>query len=140
MPPPAPPFDVKPSVGDHFAWLRTQMALQNTLMAAVRTAVSLIGFGFTVAQFFEKMQGKHDTRILAPEAPRNFGLLLIAAGVISLAIFTWEYHAARTYLWSPPYRPIAPTAPRPLRNSAYITAFAVLLIGLAAFGSVLMRF
>lgn len=50
-----PRFDVQPTVGNHFAWMRTMLGLQRTLMAAVRTAVSLIGFGFTVAQFFEKM-------------------------------------------------------------------------------------
>jgi putative membrane protein len=48
---PTIPFDVQPSVNNHFAWLRTVMGLERTLMAAVRTSMSLIGFGFTVAQF-----------------------------------------------------------------------------------------
>ena len=56
--PAQPSFDVQPSIGNHFAWIRTVLALQRTLMAAVRTSVSLIGFGFTVAQFFEKFRSK----------------------------------------------------------------------------------
>src|SRR6202000_3353127 len=52
---PAHRFEVETSVANHFAWIRTQLGLQRTLMAAVRTGISLIGFGFTVAQVFEKM-------------------------------------------------------------------------------------
>ena len=37
----------------HFAWLRTRLALERTMMAWQRTAVSLIGFGFAIVQFFE---------------------------------------------------------------------------------------
>src|SRR5579871_2130087 len=92
----SPQFDVQPTAGNHFAWVNTQLALQRTLMAAVRTATALIGFGFTVAQFFEKMQQgvPEELRFMRPQAPRNFGLALIAAGVASLAVFTWQYHIA----------------------------------------------
>lgn len=139
---PSVPFEVKPDVSSHFAWLRTQLGLQNTLMAAVRTSISLIGFGFTVAQFFEKLMANtpEGFQRLSPAAPRNFGLLLIAAGVISLLVFTWQYRAARAYLSSEPYKPIAGVAERPMRNSTYLTAFAVILIGFAAFVSILLRF
>lgn len=136
------PFNVQPDVNNHFAWLRTQMGLQRTLMAAVRTSVSLIGFGFTVAQFFQKLAGEtpEALRRLSPEAPRNFGLLLIAAGVVSLAVFTWQYHEARRYLWSESFKAIAAPDERRLRTPTYATAFAVMLIGVAAFGSVFLRF
>ncbi|HEX5264073.1 MAG TPA: DUF202 domain-containing protein, partial [Phenylobacterium sp.] len=82
-------FEAQPNVGNHFAWIRTQLGLQRTLMAAVRTGVSLIGFGFTVAQFFQRLQGSAEAtaRHLGPDAPRNLGLVLIAAGVICVASF-----------------------------------------------------
>lgn len=43
---------VKPSVlnqwGSHFSWLRTRLSVERTLMSWVRTAIALIGFGFTI--------------------------------------------------------------------------------------------
>lgn len=135
-------FDVSPGVGNHFAWLRTQMALQRTLLAGVRTSVSLIGFGFTVAQFFQRLQGNvpEGLRVMGPHVPRNVGLTLIAAGVISLAVFTWQYRRSTDYLKSGDFAVIAGMAERPLHTSSYIVSFSVMLIGVAAFGSVFVRF
>ncbi len=134
-------FDVEPSASNHFAWLNTQMALQRTLMAGVRTGISLIGFGFTVAQFFARLQDK--TPIVArftPAAPRNLGLTLIAAGVALLALFIWQYHRMNAYLWDEPFGALAAARSRRLRSGAYYAAWVVLLIGVAAFVSVLARF
>jgi putative membrane protein len=135
-------FDIQPSASNHFAWIRTQLGLQRTLMAAVRTSVSLIGFGFTVAQFFQRLQGSatDDVRHLGPEAPRNLGLVLIAAVVISLAIFTSQYHSATAYLRSGEFSAIASVSKKPLHTSSYLTASAVMLIGIAAFVSIFARF
>jgi putative membrane protein len=133
-------FDVQPSVSNHFAWLRTQLALQNTLMAGVRTAVSLIGFGFTVAQFFERMQGKAEGfRRVSIEAPRNLGLTLIAAGVGVIAVFLWQFRIGVAYMWQDQFKPIA-GAGRRFHSVAYIAGWVVLLIGLAAFVTVFARF
>jgi len=73
-------FDVKSNAETHFSWLRTRMSTERTLMSNVRTATALIGFGFTIFQFFES---QHPAR---PEVPRAFGLSLVAAGTISPAI------------------------------------------------------
>lgn len=139
----APPdrFEAEPNVGNHFAWLRTQMGLQRTLMAAVRTGVSLIGFGFTVAQFFQKLQGNapDNPHHLGPEAPRNLGLVLIAAGVATLVVFTWQFRTASAYLNSEAYAGIAGLPGKSMHGAAYLSAFAVILIGVAAFLTVLAR-
>ncbi|MCR5878884.1 YidH family protein [Phenylobacterium sp. J367] len=141
MPPPSPAgFEAAANASNYFSWLRTQMALQRTLMAAVRTSVSLIGFGFTVAQFFQKLVGEDGPRRLSEAAPRNFGLVLIAAGVVSLAIFTWQYHRARHGLSSGAFASIAALTPKQLHSPNYLIAGAVMLIGVAAFGSVFLRF
>jgi putative membrane protein len=131
-------FDVAPSVSNHFAWMRTQLGLQRTLMAAVRTAVSLIGFGFTVAQFFQRMQGNQ--MVGSAELPRNLGLVLIAAGVLSLAAFTWQYRESNLYMSSDEFKAIAGRAKRPMHGSTYLVAFAVMFIGVAAFASVFLHF
>lgn len=137
---PEPRFEAQPNVGNHFAWLRTQMAMQRTLMAAVRTSVSLIGFGFTVAQFFQKvMRGAPGVGRLGPEAPRNLGMVLIAAGVLSLALFLWQHHVASRYLRGPDFAALTPPGDKSMRSSSSVTAYVVIFVGLAAFGMVFMR-
>ena len=118
------------------------MALQRTLLAAVRTAVSLIGFGFTVAQFFQRIRSNlpenvHEVKV---DVPRDLGLLLIAAGVISLAVFTWQYHSATVYLRSAPFDALARIQEKPMQLSTYLIALVVMMIGIAAFTSVFVRF
>lgn len=136
------PFEIQPNVGNHFAWMRTLLGLQRTLLAAVRTAVSLIGFGFTVAQFFQRLQGNvpDGMRAMGHELPRDLGLVLIAAGVVSLAAFTWQYHTTVAYLKSAPFAAIAVSSEKPLHTSVNLIACVVLLIGVAAFGSIFIRF
>ena len=138
----SPRFEVQPDVASHFAWLRTVLALQRTLMAAVRTAVSLIGFGFTVAQFFQRLQGNvpEGMEVLGPHVPRNVGLVLIAAGVVSLLMFTIQYHAAVAYLRAGPFAEIAAAPEKSLHKPTYLVAWAVMLIGVLAFGSVFLHF
>lgn len=58
------------------------------MMAWVRTAASLISFGFTIYKFFQYMreQGQPvQNRLLGP---REFALLLIAIGLFSLVLAT----------------------------------------------------
>jgi putative membrane protein len=133
--------DARPGVSDYFAWMRTAMALQRTLMAAVRTAVSLVGFGFTVAQFFQRLQGlvPESARLASPAAPRNLGLILIAAGVISMAIFLWQFHRSANALRSGPFQPLQAGSAPALLTASYTVSVTVILIGIAAFASVLAR-
>jgi putative membrane protein len=74
---------------------RTVMAADRTLMAWTRTALSLISFGFTIFKFLHYMQAEGKAiGIRNPDGPRNFGLTLIAIGVISLLIACiqhWHY-------------------------------------------------
>lgn len=139
---PPPDLKVQPSTSDHFAWVRTLLALQRTLMAATRTSVSLIGFGFTVSEFFTKIRSNlpADIKDVRPEIPRNLGLLLIGVGVLSLAIFLMQYTTAVRYLKSSEFTPILAKGQKPLQQPTYYYACGVLLIGIAAFIAVLLRF
>jgi putative membrane protein len=134
--------DYQPRPADHFAWLRTTMALQRTLLASVRTAVSLIGFGFTVAQFFEKLAGggAQGLRQWSPELPRNIGLVLIGAGVISLTVASLQYSYVMKNLTTGDYAALAEPHRRTMNGSTYFVALVVLAIGCVAFVSVLARF
>ena len=54
-------------------------------MSVIRTAISLIGFGFTIFQFFQKMR---DADVLKGNvnAPRNLGITLVMLGIGMLAV------------------------------------------------------
>lgn len=64
---------------------RTRMSADRTLMSIIRTALSLIGFGFTIFQFFGHMLEVPGSA-LKPEAPRNFGVALVALGLVMLTL------------------------------------------------------
>jgi uncharacterized membrane protein YidH (DUF202 family) len=82
------PHEVEANAGSHLAWMNAILSLQRTLMAAQRTAVALIAFGFTVAQVFKNIQQfvPPQVLVLGPHLPRFVGLLMIATGVGSLAL------------------------------------------------------
>ena len=64
------------------AFQRTRMAADRTLMAVIRTSLSLIGFGFTIFQVFQKL---HDAGVLKTRGTaRNFGETLVFLGIAML--------------------------------------------------------
>ena len=67
------------------AFERTRMAAERTLIAWLRTALSMISFGFTIYKFLDAMQQSQKLPI-RPNGPRNLGLTLIALGTIGLIL------------------------------------------------------
>lgn len=133
-------FVVKQTADTHFSWLRTRMSIERTLMSWVRTSVSLIGFGFTIVQFFERLKAMPGVAPpLSSDAPRYLGLALIATGTIATLIAIWEYREVVRYLWSPDYRPVAGVTRSKRQTPLFAVAVFLALIGLFAFFAVLMR-
>jgi putative membrane protein len=63
---------------------RTRMSADRTLMAVIRTSLSLIGFGFTIFQVFQKL---HEAQIVKrAQAARNFGQMLVVLGIAALVM------------------------------------------------------
>jgi putative membrane protein len=70
---------------------RTSLAHERTLMAWVRTAVSLISFGFTIYKFFQYMREQQSSEpIKRLLGPREFALIMISIGVVSLLLATLQ--------------------------------------------------
>ena len=68
------------------------IAAERTLMAWVRTAISMIGFGFSIVKFFQYLPSEvAKGNIPHPHAPRNLGLTLIMLGTLALAGATWQH-------------------------------------------------
>jgi inner membrane protein YidH len=134
-----PRFQVKATADSHFSWIRTRLSVERTMMSWVRTAVALIGFGFTIVQFFERFGGFEGVATAArPNAPRYLGLTLIAAGVLVLVVSAWQYRSLLRYLWDN-YAPIRGVDKAPHHTPVYAVSIAMIFVGLFAFFAVFLR-
>ncbi len=134
-------FDVKPDAANHFAWIRTRLALERTMMAWLRTAIALIGFGFTIFQVMQhlnQMTGVKAPQV--PEAPRYLCLAMIGAGVIACVIAISEYRFAVRYLFAGEFRAVAGMdTGKPRASVVQPLAVLLLFVGVFAFLAVLLR-
>ena len=133
-------FEVRASASDHFAWIRTRLALERTIMSWLRTAVALIGFGFAIVQYLKHLQqipGARPTDF--PSAPEYLGLALISCGIVALVISIWQYRWGLRYLWGEPFTPIAGVTTEGKQTPIMAVAILLIGVGLFAFFAVLFR-
>lgn len=115
---------------------RTFLAHERTLMAWVRTAISLIGFGFSIQQFFRVARANlpPDDRLITPTV---FGFLMMAIGLVALAIATVQSRSDLKMLADRyPSDAADPLFPR---SRARVLAALVALLGIVGLLSLLMR-
>jgi len=77
-------------VSTRLAFERTRAAYERTMMSWIRTATSLITFGFSVYKFFQiegPARGQQNRLI----GPRDFALILVSIGLLSLILATLEH-------------------------------------------------
>jgi len=133
-------FEVRATASDHFAWIRTRLSLERTMMSWQRTAVALIGFGFAIVQYLQHLEQTPEARAAyLPHAPRYLGLALMACGILALVISIWQYSWSIRYLWGEPYTPIAGVTREGKHTPVMAVAIVLILIGLFAFFAVLLR-
>jgi putative membrane protein len=112
------------------AFERTMHAHERTLMAWIRTAVSMISFGFTIYKFFEELsktpegQGQVFT-------PRIVGMVMIIFGLLSLLLAQVQHQIAMKKL-----RPFYPATQRSVSS---VLSILVLMFGLALFLAALWK-
>src|SRR5260370_32389311 len=102
------------------------MAADRSLMAWIRTSLSMIGFGFSIYKFFQYLPDELASgNIRRPQAPRNLGLTLIALGTLALAAATWQH-------WNF-LKLVRPSQTRFVWSISFVVAIFVILIGLITF-------
>lgn len=99
-------------------------------MSWIRTATSLITFGFSIYKFFQIETPP--TRIVNRLfGPREFALMLVSIGVLSLLLATIEYRQSIRGL------PVEYSASR--RSLAVLVAVFVTLLGIVALVAMIFR-
>ena len=133
-------FEVRVTADSHFAWVRTRLALERTIMSWLRTAVALIGFGFAIVQYLEHLQQLPGARpAYISRSPQFLGLALISCGILALLVSIWQYWWGIRYLWGEPFAPIAGVTKEGMQTPVIAVAIVLLFIGLFAFFAVLLR-
>jgi putative membrane protein len=115
---------------------RTRGAYERTMMAWLRTGTSLITFGFSVYKFFQLENAGTDFKTPLVETtrigPREFGLLLIGIGLLTLLLGMIEHKRDLTSL-----RKIYPDMPT--SSTSYI-AILTSILGILALVAVIYRY
>jgi len=112
---------------------RTRLSYDRTLMSWIRTATSLITFGFSIYKFFQFEAEK--AAALPPRllGPREFAIAMIAIGLISLSLATFEHKRdLRAMQREYPYA----HAPRSI---ARLIAGMISILGITAFVAAIFR-
>ena len=115
-------------LNDLLAIDRTRLAAERNLMAWVRTALSMITFGFTIYKILQAIQAQGTVPVLHP---RNAGLTLIGIGTFALIVASiqhWKY-----------VRKLNSVQPHEPWDLAFIVACLLALLGFLMFGSILFR-
>lgn len=112
------------------AFERTMLAQERTLMAWLRTATSMISFGFTIYKFFEETSKTPEAqeRLLSP---RIVGIIMILFGLLSLLLAQVQHRIA--------VKKLKQSYPAVQKSLSSIVSFLVLVFGLVLFLGALFR-
>jgi putative membrane protein len=72
------------------ALVRTAFSSQRSLMAWMRTSVSLYTFGFSIAKFTDYLEQRAQG-VEFSGSPRLLGLILIAMGIVAIVLAVFEH-------------------------------------------------
>lgn len=72
---------------------RTLLAYERTQIAWVRTALTLISFGFAIAEFFTYLRAQQGERATLL-SPRAVGLTMVVIALIALTLASWRQQRA----------------------------------------------
>ncbi|MGH7933656.1 MAG: YidH family protein [Candidatus Binataceae bacterium] len=109
---------------------RTRAAYERTMMSWIRTATSLITFGFSIYKFFQiEAAGRPHRNYLI--GPRQFALMLVVIGLAALMLGTLEYRQN--------IRALGPQYLRKRRSLAVLIAAFLSLVGILGLLAMIFR-
>ena len=100
------------------------------MLAWIRTAASLITFGFSISKFFEIARPGADRSSLLI-GPERFGFILVCLGLGSLALATFEYRQG--------VRELAGHYGGKMRSNAVIVAGILAVLGILALVAIVLQ-
>ena len=116
-----------PDTGTRLAVDRTRLPHERTMMAWIRTAASLISFGFTIYKFF---QLESEATLSGQDhilGPRGFAVIMIGTGLMALMLSAVQ-HRESLRLLNATYGPLPQSVAGPV--AALVTVLGVFaLIG-----------
>ena len=114
---------------NQLSWMRTELSNVRTLLSWARTSVSMIGFGFTIYNFYrgflEDLAGSG-----RQDAARNLGLALVAAGTSAMLVAIWNYWSINQALMALEEVLQIPTSFKRRWIYSYVLAAVIAVIGL----------
>lgn len=129
--------EVKTNLTNELAKERNRAAYDRTLMAWIRTAISLIGFGFAIAKSYEYIEmdalEKTGRFIDQIHAPLWFGMSFILLGMLCILGGVIQYVKVVKQIQSDRF---SYSEPRPL---AKVVALILLIIGIFALITIFQR-
>jgi putative membrane protein len=125
---PRAPLRSGPVLPTDLGEMRTIMAADRTLMAWIRTALSMLSFSFTIYKFLESTVTKTGGD---PNSPQQVGLFLAGVGTLSMVLGTIDY-------WST-LRDLRRTEQFRLGRPTLFIATVISLAGVALFLSIAVR-
>ncbi len=135
-----PRFVVDVTTNSRLAWFRAWTVLERTISTWVLTAITLIGFGFTIVLVFDELgrfTGVEPS--VRPLGPFYFGLALIGLGIAVLITAGWQYRALLGYLRQAEFAPLAEVPQRSVQALVYVSTIVTIFVGVFTFLAVMAR-
>lgn len=129
----SPPPHQPPNITNELAKERNRAAAERTIMAWIRTSLSLISFGFGIDRIVTAIYSALGETVNPIRLSRILGLSFIALGTFAILVAAMQHHHELRRLQREDY------LYTPRTSLGFLVAIALVLIGLFAFLGIIIR-